>query len=629
MGVTRLIDTRPAWATPSLEDALNADTVDDLKWYAAGLSDRVPTRKAELVALLRRTLSDPAEVRRLWEQLKPIQRQVVAEVVHNLGGRWDYAVIRAKYPGSAAPKDYHDYSTPFNQRQKAATPYDLLFHSYPEVGRCVPRELATVLRNVAPRPEPLQLRGRVEPPAIPDPSIYTKHGGKVPKVFVSDVERAALHDLGATLFLVQQGKVSVGATGLPTLASLRHLREHLLVGDYFADGYDRADEAIRPLALVVLVQAARWAVRAGPGGKLELTRAGEDPLAESVQPRHVREVWERWLKSDLLDELSRIKPIKGQQSRKTHLTKPAERRPKLAVALRACPVGQWVELDEFFRYLRAEKLAPNVERGDTSGLSIGSYYEYGWLESVSDSTYWDVVVGSYLRALLFEYAATLGMVELAYTRPEATPHEFGDVYGLDDYEYLSLYDGLLGFKLTALGAYVLGLAESYTPPAAPVEQGKPPLLVLPNLDVVVANATALTPTDRAMLERVGVAQSEGVYRLSRDRVLDATQHGLTGEQIRQFLAGKAGLAESRLPQTVRSFFDDLERRVGLLREAGRVLVLESDDPLLLTELAHTPSLRGMTQLATVGDRTVLLVPHDQETVARRQLKKLGYLPRKG
>jgi hypothetical protein len=290
MGVTRLIDTRPAWATPSLEDALNADTVDDLKWYAAGLSDRVPTRKAELVALLRRTLYDPAEVRRLWEQLKPIQRQVVAEVVHNLGGRWDYAVIRAKYPGSAAPKDYHDYSTPFNQRQKAATPYDLLFHSYPEVGRCVPRELATVLRNVAPRPEPLQLRGRVEPPAIPDPSIYTKHGGKVPKVFVSDVERAALHDLGATLSLVQQGKVSVGATGLPTLASLRHLREHLLVGDYFADGYDRADEAIRPLALVVLVQAARWAVRAGPGGKLELTRAGEDPLAESVQPRHVREV---------------------------------------------------------------------------------------------------------------------------------------------------------------------------------------------------------------------------------------------------------------------------------------------------------------------------------------------------
>jgi hypothetical protein len=72
------------------------------------------------------------------------------------------------------------------------------------------------------------------------------------------------------------------------------------------------------------------------------------------------------------------------------------------------------------------------------------------------------VVGSYLRALLFEYAATLGMIEIAYTRPEETPHSFGDAYGLDEFEYLSRYDGLLGLRLTGLGAYALGLTDAYT-----------------------------------------------------------------------------------------------------------------------------------------------------------------------
>jgi len=32
---------------------------------------------------------------------------------------------------------------------------------------------------------------------------------------------------------------------------------------------------------------------------------------------------------------------------------------------------------------------------------------------------------------------------------------------------------------------------------------------------------------------------------------------------------------------------------------------------------------------TIGDRTVLLIPEQHEAAVRKQLKKLGYIPRKG
>jgi hypothetical protein len=52
------------------------------------------------------------------------------------------------------------------------------------------------------------------------------------------------------------------------------------------------------------------------------------------------------------------------------------------------------------------------------------------------------------------------------------------------------------------------------------------------------------------------------------------------------------------------------------------------DPYLLTELSNNPALRALAQLGSIGGRTVLLVPEEQ-AAARRQLKKLGYIPRKG
>jgi hypothetical protein len=155
------------------------------------------------------------------------------------------------------------------------------------------------------------------------------------------------------------------------------------------------------------------------------------------------------------------------------------------------------------------------------------------------------------------------------------------------------------------------------------------LKVLPNLDIVITDAAAVLPNDRALLERIATGQSQDVYRLSRDQLLEAAGSGLDLAQVQAFLAAKSGQPAEAFPQIVRVFFEDLEKRLGALRETGRTIVIEGDDPYLLTELANSAGLRSLVRLATIGERSVLLVPEDQEAAVRRAFKKLGYIPRKG
>lgn len=614
-------------AQPSLVEAANTLTVEDLKWYLGVAKERLPTRKGELIALYVETFTTIESVRRLWNELTLQQQQVVAEVAYTADGRLNSPLLEAKYPGFALPRSSQGFETYWTSgrgnEKRTAKPYDAFFiRTYDDI--YMPKELAGVVRVLTAKPGPFMLKSSKETPTIKLPRGREEE----PELYLSATERAVFHDLAATLFLVQEGKATISlTTKAPTLATVRALRQRLLLGEYLGESYARIDEASRTFALLMLVQAARWAAPTSQGTKLELTRAGEALLYSPLGPSHVREAWERWIATDLVDELGRIRAIKGQQSKDTKLTKPATRRKQIALSLEDCPVGRWISMDEYLRYLRAVGKLPAVERTTNSVLHLGSSGEYGWL-GYSDVNYWDIVNGSYVRAFLWEYAATLGIIEIAYTEPEESVHDFGNAWGLDDEPYVSRYDGLIAFQITPLGAYVLGLEKEYTPPEEDRTSGPAVLAVLPNLDVVVVDRVRFAYGDRAILERIGVSQSADVYHLQRDQMLDALEHGLTLDQIRVFLLSRGNLTDETLPQTVRVFFDEVERRANALRDGGRMSIIEGDDPLLLTELAHSTELRASVRLATIGERTVLLVPEEREAAVRRGLRKLGYLPRK-
>src|SRR4051794_21656383 len=95
---------------PTLDQALNALTVEQLKWYIGALPTAPAGRKADLVGLIAGYLKDAQQIRQLWQKLSPDQQGVIADVIHRLDGRYDPEVLEARYPDVAAPQSPNQYA---------------------------------------------------------------------------------------------------------------------------------------------------------------------------------------------------------------------------------------------------------------------------------------------------------------------------------------------------------------------------------------------------------------------------------------------------------------------------------------------------------------------------------------
>jgi hypothetical protein len=104
---------------------------------------------------------------------------------------------------------------------------------------------------------------------------------------------------------------------------------------------------------------------------------------------------------------------------------------------------------------------------------------------------WHILQKRYLSCLLFEYVATLGMIDLAYVEPWQVPRDYSDLWGTDDLSFLSRYDGLLWLRLNPLGAYCLDTADGYQPQ---LPETNAMLAVLPSLQIKVEFAERFRKT---------------------------------------------------------------------------------------------------------------------------------------
>jgi hypothetical protein len=425
---------------------------------------------------------------------------------------------------------------------------------------------------------------------------------------------AAGDDLRAVLRLIEAGKVRVTDKKLvPTEAARQAVAGVLSGGDFYAPDdtdeskYDPSfDLGVRAFAWPVLVQAGGLAEKSGDA--LKLTAAGKKAL--TAPPQDVlRKLWAAWLKTRAYDEFARVEAIKGQG--KARMSAAAGRRVVVAEGLAACPVGRWVAVDDFFRLLRATGRSFAVAH-DVHELYIAEHH-YGNL-GYDDEHAWEQLQGRFALAFLFESAATLGVIDVAYVPPQGVRHEFHGRWGADEFTCLSRYDGLLFLRVTPLGAWLLGLADEYRP-AAPTRADV--FRVLANLDVVAARD--LPAADRLVLERFAAPASEGVWKLSTAKVLGVIEQGGSVDELEQFLALRT---TGELPGTVVAFLADLRARAGRLADAGAARLIRCADEHVAAELVADRQLKGKCLRA--GDRFVVVREADLDTV-RKAARRLGYV----
>jgi hypothetical protein len=597
---------------PTLRIALDYFTnADEIKKLLASVGYRTPGRKAELIDQVVRSLEGDG-VRRVWEQLDETQRAAVAEVVHSSETVFDGERFRAKYGKLPAWGSISPY-----ERNANPTPLCFLFYG----GRTMPDDLKARLKVFVPPPAAARVK-TVDPlPANYDLPIRFWEAGvrrqrtePVP-LAVRVSESAAARELLSVLRLADAGKIAVSdKTRRPSTATIEAVTAVLEGGDYYphVPPKDRWSDGnagpIRAFAWPLLIQAGGLARLAGQ--RLQLTRSGRgalvDPAAETLH-----HLWQKWRDTTLLDELSRIDCVKGQTGKgKRGLTAVATRREAISAALADCPVGPWIATSEFCRFNRASGNEVPLTR-DPWALYIGEP-NYGSLGSEGGS---GILLERYILCVLLEYAATLGLLDVALVPPAGARRDYGDLWGTDELPYFSRYDGLMYFRINALGAYCLDLSEGY---ALPAVERRPVLRVLPNLEVTAVAAT-VEPSDALALDAYAVRASARVWQLQPAKLLAAIDGGRSVDELREFLAARS---EGPLPETVSRLLDDVGARSGRLRDRGLARLVECADEALAAQIASDSRTRGHCLRA--GDRH-LVVPAASEAAFRRALREIGYL----
>jgi hypothetical protein len=424
-------------------------------------------------------------------------------------------------------------------------------------------------------------------------------------------EHCAQADLRTLLQLCATGSVRCSTKTLrPSAATVTQVAQVLDGGDFYPD------EPIAAFAWPLLLQAGGLAQLTG--GKLTLTPRGQKAL---TKPAHdvLAGLWQRWLSSTILDEFSRVEAIKGQRAANV-LSAVKPRRAQVGAALAALACGEWTAVDQLFKAMREAGHNPAIARSERA---LWKLYledpEYGSL-GYDGHHGWELLQGRYTLAVLFEYAAPLGLIDVEYVEAAGAREDYQHNWGGDWLERLSRYDGLCAIRLTPLGAYAAGQTLTYVPGPAPGPEpataaSSAALKVLSNHDLVALDG--LPAAQALLLDAFATRTSDRTWTLSPASLLAAVHAGRDLAELRTYLERSA----IALPDTVATLLTDAERRVGAARDLGTVHLIECKDAATTALLAGDRRIRVLA--TRLGDRH-LAVSTDKFDRFRKAALALGH-----
>ena len=581
---------------PTLEDGLmNYIDARGARNLARHADETVPTRKAAAEFIEKYLAGDG--LRSLWERLDELQKAAVAEVVHSKSTHFPADHFAAKY-GVDPQWSIEDKQGP------NTIPSLLGFFFYSGV---MPDDLKERLKVFVPRPDSTRVKTWEKLPAACDiPSTTSDdEGTRAVPLVVHAAEAVAQRELISVLRLIDSGNVSVSVeTRRPSAASVKALTQILEGGDFYPVIPDENAGPIRAFSWPLIVQVGRLAELSGT--KLRLTKAGRDALSRPAGET-LRGLWSMWNYTDTMDELSRIEIIRGQRSEPS-LTLVSLRRQAVADTLGRCPPGSWISLDVFYRFIRACGNDLTVVE-NARDLYIGNQRD-GAFDREDRET---ILNKCWLTAFLLEYAVTLGVIDAALIPPAGARCSYRKLWDTDNPVYFSRYDGLMYLRITALGAYFLGIEYEYRP--APMER-KPVLRILPNLEITAIGAE-LERADRIALDTYALPVSDLVWQLNKSKLLTAIQEGRPIAEVREFLDARS---IGTIPDTVIRFLDDIEQRAAKLQDRGPARLIECSDAALTVLIAGDSRTRK--HCIPAGEHH-LVVPSSSEGAFKRALLKLG------
>ncbi len=587
------------------EDALSVLIVSDLKDRIPLLDTQErPSRKADIIELIKRHMLS-LNIDDYWVKLDFLEQQAVAEAVYN----WDGLFIAERFSNkySAVPAFFIRRRSVYGQTAKQDKSSRLALFFYQNK---IPAQLITGLKQFVKPPQANRLT-TVSAEAISAMVVTVDDVPLKPRLL--SMEAVVQQELTTMLRLVESGKVSVSdKTGQATAASIKAIDALLVGGDFYTPDDDKELEkysggSIRPIrsfAWPLLLQSGGLAKR--NGRKLELTRKGQKALTEPLMDT-VQLLYKRWRDKGLLDEYRRIDLVKGQNGKGRRMADVVARRDVIEEILLECPVGEWLKVDELFRYVKAEGFELEITHDSYKHYFCDS--NYGALD---DS--FEIFQGRYLLVYLFEYLATLGLIDVAYIPPYSARGDFSKYWGADDFYFLSRYDGLLYLRLNSLGAYALNMCDGYEPIEPTIE---PLLEVDEQLSIHLIREPVAN--EILMLEQYAEPLQMGKCQITFESLLNALEKGKEPALFLDFLEK---YSTQSLNDEVASLFSELEIRASAFEGVSAAQLITCTDAKLARMLSSDSRTKNHCQW--LGGAT-LVVPDKSEREFSKNLKKMGYV----
>lgn len=572
-----------------MSQALHQWTSETLKRYFDLLGGKRLTSKSDRVDYICRQMLDKETLPKIWQRLDSVSQRAVSSAYHN-EGMFDEPAFIAQYgamlsrPESGQP--YYDY-------RRSPILFDLFV-----VNEQIPADLMPLLTDLVLPLERFQLEG-VEAPPLTVTQSRVRYS-----VHQAETEMIGRADVLTFLQLVDQGALNWGSTNRQlTAGSVRKVYTQLLTGDFHPEPEKMTGRyVIRPFGLDLFAQGAKLVTNSG-----KLSPAGRKYL-QTQDPALFLEAFETWAEQSAFDELTRIAQLKGLNARATSLTFPATRREKIIEALSWCPTHTWIDLQDFYRAIKIWQFDFNVEATQWNNLYAGPYRDYGYM---SGDDYWLIVHGLYIKAVIMEYLATIGAVDIAYVSEDISMVDQAGHY-IDS--ALSLHDGLLYFRINNWGAFLLGQADEYVP------------MLLPQRDLFVIDEglqldvlTDLLPNEQLQLGVVAEPVGDKAYRLSTEKLLTAVESGQEFDHLAGFLTKNH---RGTPPQAVIDWLAQLKRNIGVFTEGSTAVMIRLKQPGLLAVIEQDTSL---SRYCRPLDHTTVLVLSSNVSKFRKRLKELGYL----
>lgn len=610
-----------------------AFTLDQLKMLHQNLiGGKAPSKKMEVSEELANFLCSPS-LKTVFEKLDKLEKLAVAEAFHSANGYVPerFAANYGKVPSLRNSSGYKSCPQLLNLflRLRVGTGFKIREALQDWLVDLVEKPKSPSIGTVETLPEFLEYKTKRYEWAKNDPgqTVFTRKNiyrlpTEQPTVHIetelikieSTTNRAedAQRELWLVIKAIQDGKIAVSdKTEQPTPDSMWKLSQ-ALGGDFFQtkDGDEyKTIGLIRSYAWPILLQSSAFAQRQGKklvASKLALT-------AKSQEPHElIKSIWKSWLKNSNRDEFRRIDSIKGQSGRaRSAMADPTERRNAIVETLSACPSNKWIKFEEFSRYMRA------------CGNSFDVCYD-PWLLYINDTEYgalgfdgsydWEILQDRYILCFLFEYAATLGLIDIAFVDPVWGRNDFRHMWGTDELPFLSRYDGLLYFKINDLGDYCLDKTKSLV---ARNSKGKAKLSVMPSMRIRLTNGQ-LSIAETLLLDSFCESIEDGIWQLSKEKSMLACESGQDMSAIRNLLER---LDEQILPDTVDKFIDQIDKRSKALERIGSMTMFYCSDSKIAKEIVSHALTKNLCMAAGSNH---LVVKTSFEEKFRRELRILGY-----